>query len=105
MNIRITPFSNFRLQPKSVLIDNPNRVKNFNKPAESKSKTLLVSSFPTKKTPKSNLNNLLVFSKKTPAIRSVATADKTGLILYQQVERNKLNSKGVELVNRFHFKV
>lgn len=103
MNIRITPFSSFRLQPKSVHIDNPNRLKNFNKPAESK--TLLVSSFPTKKTPKSNLNNLLVFSKKTPAIRSVATADKTGLILYQQVERNKLNSKGVELVNRFHFKV
>ena len=100
MDIRITPFTNLRTQPKITHADNRNRFTDFNKPHKTTSKQLLL-----QLKPKKNLNNVLVLSKKATASQPIVTLDKKGISLYQQVERNKLFSNGSELVNRFHFKV
>lgn len=59
VDIRITPFTNLRTQPKISLADNRSRFTDFNKSPTSKPKQLFLSTTPTKK-----LNNLLVLSKK-----------------------------------------
>ena len=38
-------------------------------------------------------------------MQSPAAADKKGVLLYQQIERNKLFSNQSELLNRFNYKV
>jgi hypothetical protein len=101
VDIRITPFSTLRSQPKTNLADNRNRFTDFNKSPATKSRQLLLS---TNKTPTKNLNNILVLSKKTTVARPIAVADKKGLLLYQQIERNKLFSNGTELINRLQLK-
>lgn len=101
MDIRITPFSTLRSQPKTNLADNRNRFTDFNKSPATKSRQLILS---TTKTPVKNLNNILVLSKKTTVTQPIAATDKKGLLLYQQIERNKLFSNGTELINRFHLK-
>lgn len=101
MDIRITPFSTLRSQPKTNLADNRNRFTDFNKSLATKPRQLLLL---TKKTPTKNLNNMLMLSKKTTMAQPIAVADKKGLLLYQQIERNKLFSNGTELTNRFHLK-
>ena len=101
MDIKITPFSTLRSQPKTNLADNRNRFTDFNKSPATKSRQLLLL---TKKTPTKNLNNMLVLSKKTTVAQPIAVADKKGLLLYQQIERNKLFSNGTELINRFQHK-
>ena len=101
MDIKITPFSTLRSQPKTNLADNRNRFTDFNKSPATKSRQLILS---TTKTPVKNLNNILVLSKKTTVTQPIAATDKNGLLLYQQIERNKLFSNGTELINRFHLK-
>ena len=102
MDIKITPFSTLRTQPKTNLADNRNRFTDFNKSPATKSRQLILS---TKKTPVKNLNNMLVLSKKTTVAQPIAVTDKKGLLLYQQIERNNLFSNGTELINRFQLKV
>ena len=105
MDFRATSFSTTRPQAKSIIADYRNRLSLLNKPSKSKSKSLLLSTTPTNKTNKKNLNNILLLTKKTIINRPIALADKKGILLYQQQERNNLLSSGHELVNRFHFKV
>lgn len=74
-----------------------------------------LSSVPEKKLRSAN-GSLLVLSnnKNSPGrisikIRSAriqppAVAEKKGVLLYQQLERNKLFANGTELINRFNFK-
>jgi len=73
MDIRITPFSTLRAQPKTSLADNRNRFTDFNKSPATKSRQLLLL---TKKTQTKNLNNILVLSKKTTVAQAIAVADK-----------------------------
>lgn len=75
-----------------------------------------LSPVPAKKLRSAN-NGLLVLSnnKSNPSRLSIkitssriqppAVAEKKGVLLYQQLERNKLFSNGTELINRFNFKV
>ena len=99
MDIRITPFSTSRSQPKPNLTDNRNRFTDFNKSPATKSRRLFLSKIPAKK-----LNNILVLSKKTTVAQPITVADKKGVLLYQQIEKNKLFSNGTKLINRFHLK-
>ena len=101
MDIKITPFSTLRSQPKTNLADNRNRFTDFNKSPATKSRQLLL---PAKKTPIKNLNNILVLSGKATVAQSITIVDKKGILLYQQIERNKLFSNGTELINRFQHK-
>lgn len=103
MELRITPVSNF--SPSIKL-----------RPLES-TKTLRSTSFATKKTNSlfdvSNFNNQTKNNKRVSLrlntisgqIASSNITEKKGVLLYQQIERNKIFSEGTELVNRFHFKV
>ena len=64
-----------------------------------------------------NNNNFLILSKKntnkpqfsikitSSMIQPPSVADKSGVLLYQQIERNKSLSNGAELINRFNYKV
>lgn len=38
-------------------------------------------------------------------VQSQEVGEKRGVLLYQQIERNKIFSDGAELINRFYFKV
>jgi len=70
-----------------------------------------------KKTRSINNNSILILSKKNTSkpqfsiritsstIQPAAVADKNGVLLYQQIERNKLFSNQSELVNRFNYRV
>ena len=100
VDIRLTPFTNLRTQPKITIADDRSRFADFNKSHKTKPKRLFLSI-----TPKKNLNNILVLSKKSITLQPIVAPDKKGVSLYQQVERNKLFSNGTELINRFHFKV
>ena len=105
MDVRITSFSAYKTQPKIYRTDDPTRFSNFNKSSTKKSKQLLLSPISTKQVSAKKLDNLLVLSKKTFVIQPRSGANKKGVLLYQQVERNKLFPSGVELTNRFHHKV
>lgn len=73
-------------------------------------------SFIPAKKPRASNDNLLVLSKNklnpnrlsikitSSRIQPAAVAEKKGVLLYQQLERNKLFSNGTELINRFNFK-
>ena len=100
MDIRITPYTNLRTQPKITIADDRNRFTDFNKLNKNTPKQLFLSI-----TPKKSFNNVLVLSNKTTASQPIITTNKKGVLLYQQVERNKLFSNGAELINRFNFKV
>jgi len=78
---------------------------------------------PAKNLRSSNNNSLLLLSKKNshtpqysvkttsnmiqpPSVAGTSSvADKKNVLLYQQIERNKLFSNNSELVNRFNYKV
>jgi hypothetical protein len=105
MDMHITSFSTFKAQPKTSFTDNPTRFTNFNKSSTKKSKKLLLPPIATEKVSKKKLNNILILSKKTLVLQPKSGADKKGVLLYQQVERNKLFSNRSELINRFHHKV
>lgn len=113
MEIRITPFS-FLASPgssktKTNAIFNRNKTP-LDKPSYSNH------SIRTKKTGSTNAKHFLILPKKNvnklpvpPGIslsipQQDSISDKKGILLYQQVERNKLFSNQSELVNRFHFK-
>lgn len=101
MDIRITPYSTLRSYPKENLVDNRNRFTHINKSPTAKSKQLI---FSTKISQPKNLNNIFILSKKTSVVQPNALTDKKGVLLYQQIERNKLFSNGTELLNRFNLK-
>lgn len=105
MDIRATSFSTLRTQPKSISLEHHNRSKNVNQSTEIKSKRKFLSIIPISKTQTKKLNNIFIFSNKEGLTQAIATADKKGVLLYQQVEKNKITPNGIELVNRFHFKV
>lgn len=75
-----------------------------------------LSFIPAKNTRATN-GNLLVFTNNngnptrfsikmtSNGIQPAAVAEKKGVLLYQQLERNKLFNNGSELVNRFNYKV
>lgn len=111
MDIRITPLSylaspgkpntkiNTRYSPNLSPLDNHNY------------------SIRTKSSPATSSNQFLILPKKnrykSPLVSGVTLnipqpnriADKKGVLLYQQVEKNKLLSEQPELVNRFHFRI
>ena len=101
MDIRITPLSSFTSmnKPSKATAKNNFSTLNLQKPRSSKSKLLLT--LPQKKTQKPQY--LIKFTSKTS--QPFAIADKKGVLLYQQVEKNKWLLNGAELVNRFHYKV
>ena len=101
VDIGITPFSTVTSHPKTSIADNRNRFTGINKSPATKSRQLVLS---PNKPQTNNLNNLFVVSKKSTVAQPIAVADKKGVLLYQQIERNKLFSNGTELVNRFHLK-
>ena len=105
MDVRITSFSAFKSQPKTNFADKSARFSHLNELSTKKSKQLLHSPISTKKLSTKNLNDILISSKKTFAIEPRGKADKKGVLLYQQVEKNKLSLNGAELINRFHHKV
>jgi len=102
VNIRITPFTPLNTQSKIDRTPKPDRFISPNKPTATKSKSLLI---PDKKQTKKLNNTFLLTNKKTMLVRPVVVADKKGVFLYQQIERDKSFSNGSELINRFHFKV
>ena len=106
VDIRITPFSAARSQPKINIADNRNRLAHFSRSSPSNSKQLTSSSPARKNTATKSLNDILVLTNKPELAQpSTTIADKKGVMLYQQLERNKLFSNGTELINRFHFRV
>lgn len=109
MDIRATSFSSLRSQPKSISLEHHNRSNNINKSSnfspstEIKSKRKFLTNIPISKTQPKELNNIFILAKKEGS--SQTTADKKGVLLYQQVEKNKITPNGIELLNRFNFKV
>jgi len=107
VNIRITPFTTSNTQskidqtPKPIRFINPNK-STTTKSTTTKSKLLLI---PAKKQTTKLNNTFLLTNKKTMLVRPVVVADKKGVFLYQQIERDKSFLNGSELINRFHFKV
>lgn len=102
MNSRITPFTTLNTQSKIDRTSKPNRFISPNKSTTTKSKSLLL---PSKKQTKKLNNIFLLTNKKTMLVRPVVVADKKGVLLYQQIERDKSFLNGSELINCFHFKV
>ena len=102
MNIRTISFSTPKFHAKTI--DNQNRFTGFNKPHNTKPKQLLSSTISENKKP-NELNNIFVLSKKNSIAQPTAVSDKKGVLLYQNVEKDKSFSNGGELINRFHFKV
>lgn len=110
VDIRITPLSNVvKSRPKSTQELNHSRFITAKKLKQPTQATPL-----TKK--KIAKNHLLVLSKKginkptlsvktfSNRIQAPALADKKGVLLYRQIENNKL-LHGAELANRFNYKV
>lgn len=102
MKIRTSSFSTPKSHAKAITNDNQNRFISINKSPKTKP-LLLATISENKKT--NDLNNILVLSKKKSITQPTAVSDKKGVLLYQNVERDKLFSNGAELINRFHFKV
>ena len=111
MDIRTTSFSTLRSQPKSISLEHHNRSNNINKSSnfnpstEIKPKRKFLSIIPISKTQPKKLNDTFILPEKSVLTQATATADKKGVLLYQQVEKNKITPNGMELINRFHFKV
>ena len=104
MDIRITPISNFSSLNKSHKKDNQSSYfTNQLKPKTNKKLLLLAKSSHHNITNFNQSKLSLKFSTKINPLHS--TEDKKGILLYQQIEREKPISNGTELTNRFHFKV
>ena len=115
MDIRAISFSSLRNQPKSISLEHQNRSNNikkssninkssnFNPSTEIESKRKFLTNIPISKTQPKELNNIFILAKKEAS--SQTTADKKGVLLYQQVENNKIAPNEMELINRFNFKV
>lgn len=118
MDARITPFSYLVSPNKSCT--HTNAIYRRQKAPLVKS-TYSAPATAIKKPRSTNSDNLLILSKKnikpqlslrtTSNIDQTAhiaqqrgVADKKGILLYQQTERNKLLPNNSELVNRFYFK-
>ncbi len=125
MNVRITPFSNLATQVKTCVktkpVYNRNRFASLNtlhrgRTNLDKSKHA-IASIATKKISSANKNNLLILSNNnihkprlpvkisSNMVQPATVTSKKRVLLYQQIERNKIFSNGAELINRFHFKV
>ena len=134
MDVRITPYSNLvqlsNSRSKTSSVYNHNRPSSLNTSnSDSSNRTLLLRSktrldkphdLKPAKSIRSNNNNLLLITKKntkpqfslkmSPNISSnmiqpPSVAGNKRVLLYQQIERNKLSSDGVELINRFNYRV
>ena len=108
MDIRVTSFSNFPALTKTSAKNNYS-TSNSKKPHSSDDNKLVVLS--KKKTNVLALQKPRFSLKITPSlIQSNETLNKSeglnkkGVLLYQQIERNKSFTSGSELVNRFHLK-
>ena len=101
MNIRTISFSTPKFHAKSIYNDNQNLFTSLKKSHKTKPHQLLTLA---EKKP-NELNSVFLLSKKNPITQPIAVSDKKGVLLYQNVERDKSFSNGVELINRFHFKV
>ena len=100
MEIRVTPFSNFPAATKK------SAKQGYTHFHSKKPKTSLhLISIAKKKTSPPELNkprSALKISSKVVPLREAE--EKKGILLYQQIERNKLFNNGNELVSRFHLK-
>ena len=131
VDVRITPYSNLvplsKYSPKTSSVYNRNRSESLNISNRAillRNKTRLDQPQYLKpaKSLHSNNNNLLLITKKntkpqfslkitpnivqpTNKIQTSSVADAKRVLLYQQIERNKLSSNGAELINRFNYKV
>lgn len=105
MELRITPLSNFspsikpQTKEKSILfksadflIKNNNSLLNSTNNISNKSKS-------------DNTKLSLRLNVEPKQVQSQERGEKKGVLLYQQIERNKIFSVGSELINRFHYKV
>jgi len=101
VEIRVSPFSNFPAQTKkSAKIS----YTTFNNKKSEANNNLV--GFSKKKTTKLELNTpRLTLKLSSKFIPPREAEDKKGILLYQQIERNKIFNSGNELVNRFHLKV
>ena len=103
MDIRIKPFSPYIPNTKNRVKQSTNTFPSPNSDKSEKLSTQL-SLTATTAPKKSAKNDLILSLRKITLARPMEGADKKGVLLYQQIERNKLFSNGTELVNRFHFK-
>ena len=120
MDVRITPYST-QSSYSTLLVPRKNSVKtNYSYNRDHSQLERLkpnISSLQSKKARSINNNSILVLSKRnsnkpkfsiritSDMIQPPAAADKKGVLLYQQIERNKLFSNQSEVVNRFNYKV
>jgi len=119
VDVRITPYSTSTYSTRVAPKKTSTKISSFYS-RESTQFDKLKRTSPTiqnKKLRSINNNSLLVLSKKNTSkpqfsiritssmIQPAATADKKGVLLYQQIERNKLFSNQSELVNRFNYRV
>lgn len=100
MEIRVTPFSNF---PSATKKSAKQGYTHFHSKKPKPSIHLI--GIAKKKTSPLELNkprSALKISSKVLPLREAE--EKKGILLYQQIERNKMFNNGNELVSRFHFK-
>ena len=106
MDIRITPFTSYSsLTKKNSKTGINNNYSSFSATKPRAKKSILVLT--------SNKNNLTSIKKPRLTLRLTSnlnqpirpSADKKGVLLYQQIERDNLFLNKSELVNRFNFKV
>lgn len=120
MDVRITPYSPRSIQSTLVAPRKTGTKTSYYYGRDQSQVSKSIRTLPTiqgKKSQSINNNNLLVLSNKKSTkpqfsikitsniIQPAAVADKKGVLLYQQVERNKLFLNQSELVNRFNYKV
>ena len=120
MDVRITPYSS-KSSYSALVSPRKNSAKTSyfysgDRPQFERSKSTSPS-IQTKKPGAIDSNSILILSKRksdnpnfsikitSSMIQPPTVADKKGVLLYQQIERNKLFSNQSELVNRFNYKV
>lgn len=101
MNVRITPLSSFSSRPDHNKIS----IKQSNYSRATTQKTRTTNNYPIASN--KNVNHNQVPLKITLNLSQSPTTlmSKKGIVIYQQIERDKIFSEGVELTNRFSKKV
>lgn len=130
MDVRITPYSNLvqlsNSRSKTSSVYSRNHSSSYNTPNSDSSNRILLLKNNTRldkphylkpaKSIRSNNNNLLLITRKNSnpqfslnmspnMIQPPSVAGNKKVLLYQQIERNKLSSDGAELINRFNYRV
>lgn len=109
MDLRITPLANFSPAKKCSpgyafrrnrgTVSNQDNTPSLPAPAKTKKSVLLL--------PANKLKQPTALLKiSSPHIQTTSPLrNKSAMMLYQQIENNKMFTNGAELVNRFHYRV